>query len=145
MFCRWIFTALWMSFKNVLTVVQLMPGQHLVSIVIPSSYLNSQRCVSERFSRDFCSHTLIRSPKQQLSSEILKNNHNLFIIIFPGLLFGRKTTSPRMETEQRLQARRQLVACVPAGLRAAAGPGLHAALHRAFDIIQTPQLNKQVY
>ncbi|KPJ02147.1 Sorting nexin-14 [Papilio xuthus] len=57
-----------------------------------------------------------------------------------GLLFGKKSLSPRTEVEkQRESARAQLLRRVPAPLS-----GLHAALNNAFDIIQSPHLNKQL-
>ncbi|KPJ07472.1 Sorting nexin-14 [Papilio machaon] len=57
-----------------------------------------------------------------------------------SLLFGKKNLGPRIDVvEQREMARAQLLRRVPATFAA-----LNVALNNAFDIIQSPQLNKQL-
>ncbi|KAJ8713252.1 hypothetical protein PYW07_013622 [Mythimna separata] len=62
-----------------------------------------------------------------------------------GLLFGRKQMSPRADARAtRAQAQRQLQRCIPQGAALLGGAGLRTAADTAFEIIQTPHLNKQL-
>ncbi|XP_048487729.1 sorting nexin-14 [Plutella xylostella] len=62
-----------------------------------------------------------------------------------GLIFGNKSSVPRLcPLEQRERARQQLMRSIPSSLTTVMGPGLPAAVHTAFEIIQRPQLNKQL-
>ncbi|XP_047026536.1 uncharacterized protein LOC124634907 [Helicoverpa zea] len=62
-----------------------------------------------------------------------------------GLLFGRRASTPRTDPiALRTQARKQLLSTVPPYVSLVASARLPAALATAFDIIQTPQLNKQL-
>uniref|UniRef100_A0A2A4K195 PXA domain-containing protein n=1 Tax=Heliothis virescens TaxID=7102 RepID=A0A2A4K195_HELVI len=62
-----------------------------------------------------------------------------------GLLFGRKASTPRTDPAAlRSQARAQLLGTVPPHVALLASARLPAALATTFDIIQTPQLNKQL-
>ncbi|CAG9087425.1 unnamed protein product [Plutella xylostella] len=62
-----------------------------------------------------------------------------------GLIFGNKSSVPRLcPVEQRERARQQLMSSIPSSLTTVVGPGLPAAVHTAFEIIQRPQLNKQL-
>lgn len=61
-----------------------------------------------------------------------------------GLIFGKKSTPRTDPVVQREIARAQLLNSIPASAILVAGPGLPLAVHNAFEIIQRPQLNKQV-
>ncbi|XP_045766526.1 uncharacterized protein LOC123868162 [Maniola jurtina] len=61
-----------------------------------------------------------------------------------GILFGKKS-SPRTDPDdQRQLARYQLLRAIPPTATLALGPGLPAATLTAFELIQNPQLNKQL-
>ncbi|XP_049874699.1 uncharacterized protein LOC126372833 [Pectinophora gossypiella] len=62
-----------------------------------------------------------------------------------GLLFGKKASTPRSDpVKQRELARTQLLNSIPSSATLVLGPGLPIAVHTAFEIIQKPQLNKQL-
>ncbi|CAH2265662.1 jg4912 [Pararge aegeria aegeria] len=61
-----------------------------------------------------------------------------------GILFGKKS-SPRTDPDQLRQlARYQLLRAIPPAASLALGPGLPAATLKAFELVQNPQLNKQL-
>ncbi|XP_023943478.1 sorting nexin-14 [Bicyclus anynana] len=61
-----------------------------------------------------------------------------------GILFGKKS-SPRTDPgKQRQLARHQLLLAIPPAASLALGPGLPSAALVAFELIQNPQLNKQL-
>lgn len=60
------------------------------------------------------------------------------------VLFGNKSPASVDPLKQRELARQQLLQTIPVPATLAFGPGLPAAVLTAFEVIQCPQLNKQV-
>lgn len=116
-------------------LIKVLQVRGLIVAIVGTILGMSKSLVDDAFNR-ILNSTLCRLLSERRLAHLIRLGH--------GLLFNKKS-SPRPEPETvRSQARRQLLSRIPPVVTTIAGTGLSNALCTAFDIIQNPQLNKQL-
>ncbi|XP_063827878.1 sorting nexin-14-like [Ostrinia nubilalis] len=117
-------------------LVKVVKARGFVTAIAGSVFCVTRELVDDAFDA-LLNKALCRLLSERRLAHLIRLGH--------GLLFGKKASTPRTDpARQRELARTQLLQSIPSPAVLIAGNGLPVAVHKAFEIIQRPQLNKQL-
>ncbi|XP_072947693.1 uncharacterized protein [Epargyreus clarus] len=117
-------------------LVKLVKARGVVSGVLGGA-LAAARALADAAARRLLARALHAALPQRRLAHLVRLGH--------AVIFGKKASTPRMDPLlQREQARKQLLNSIPPSATIIVGPGLPTAVLTAFEVVQCPQLNKQL-
>ncbi|KAL0872210.1 hypothetical protein ABMA27_004612 [Loxostege sticticalis] len=116
-------------------LVKVVKARGFVTAIAGSVFCLTRELVDDAFDA-LLNRVLCRLLSERRLAHLIRLGH--------GLLFGKKPTPRADPVRQRELARAQLLQSIPSPVVLIAGTGLPVAVHKAFELIQRPQLNKQL-